>query len=208
MWMRRLLRYFLHGALVTVPFALTLYIIGWLLQAIDTFLPLGIPGLGLLLTLVLITLAGFLTSNVVGKSFVDTTDRFLKRLPLVKLVYTSIKDLIGAFVGDHKSFDRPVAVQIAPGSPLKMLGFVTRRGLHVLGMPDHVAVYCPQSYNFAGNLLIVPAELVEPLDATSGEIMTFVVSGGVSGLGVGQSVLPPPSMPYGGTAGPHSRPTL
>jgi uncharacterized membrane protein len=209
MWMRKLPGYFLRGALVTAPFALTLYIIGWLLRAVDRFLPLGIPGLGLLLVLVLITLAGFLTSNVVGKSFIDATDRFLKRLPLVKLVYTSIKDLIGAFVGDHKSFDRPVSVQVAPGSPVKMLGFVTRRGLHVLGMPEYVAVYCPQSYNFAGNLLIVPADMVEPLDVSSGELMTFVVSGGVSGLGVGQSVLPlpPASTPYT-SPGPNSRPSL
>jgi len=208
MWMRRLPRYFIRGALVTAPLALTLYIIGWLLRSIDRLLPLGVPGLGLLVTLVLITLAGFLTSNVVGRGVVEATDHFLKRLPLVKLVYTSIKDLIGAFVGDHKSFDRPVAVQVAPGSPVKMLGFLTRRGMHVLGMPDHVAVYCPQSYNFAGNLLIVPADMVEPLDATSGEVMTFVVSGGVSGLGVGQSLLPPPSAPYTGPSGPNSRPTL
>jgi uncharacterized membrane protein len=200
MWLRKLPTYFLRGALVITPLAGTLFIIGWQLRTIDQFLPIGIPGVGLILTMLLITLAGFLTSNVVGRGFLDATDRFLKRLPLVKLVYTSIKDLIGAFVGERKSFDRAVAVRLSADSPLRMLGFVTRPGLAALGMPHHVAVYLPQSYNFAGNLVIVPSDLVEPLDVSSSELMTFIVSGGVSGLGVGQSLLPPPSAPY---AAPH-----
>jgi uncharacterized membrane protein len=196
MWLRKLPGYFLRGALVTAPLALTLYIIAWLLRTIDRILPVPIPGLGLVLTVTLITLIGFLTSNVVGRGVLEAIDRFLKRLPLVKLVYTSIKDLIGAFVGERRSFDRAVAVRLSADSPLRVLGFVTRPGLAVLGMPTHVAVYLPQSYNFAGNLVIVPAELVEQLDVTSSELMTFIVSGGVSGLGVGQSLLPPPSAPF------------
>lgn len=196
MWLRKLPSYFLRGALVTTPLALTLYIIGLLLKTIDQILPVGIPGVGLVLTMMLITLVGFLTSNVVGRGVLEATDTFLKRLPLVKLVYTSIKDLIGAFVGERRSFDRAVAVRIAPDSPVRVLGFVTRPGLAALGMPHHVAVYLPQSYNFAGNLLLVPSELVEPLDVSSSELMTFIVSGGVSGLGVGQSLLPPPSAPF------------
>lgn len=192
-WLRKLPRYFLRGALVTVPLVLTAYIVLWLLRSIDRFLPLGVPGLGLLLTLALITLAGALTSNVVGRGVLEATDSFLKTVPLVRLLYTSIKDLIGAFVGDRRSFDRAVAVQVAAGSRVKLLGFVTRHGMHALGMPDYVAVYFPQSYNFAGNLVLVPSDLVEELDVSSSELMTFIVSGGVSGLGVGQSVLPPPS---------------
>lgn len=196
MWLRKIPSYFLRGALVTTPLALTLYILGMVLVTIDRILPVGIPGMGLILTMGLVTLIGFLTSNVVGRGVLDATDRFLKRLPLVKLVYTSIKDLIGAFVGERRSFDRAVAVRLGPDSPFKVLGFVTRPGLAVLGMPHHVAVYLPQSYNFAGNLVVVPSELVEQLDVSSSELMTFIVSGGVSGLGVGQSLLPPPSSPF------------
>ena len=122
---------------------------------------------------------------------VESTDRALKRLPLVKLIYTSIKDLINAFMGDKKSFNRPVAVTVNPATGLKTLGFITRDGLHALGMPLHVAVYFPQSYNFAGYLAVVPREHVETLDVNSAELMTFIISGGISGLGVGQSVLPP-----------------
>src|SRR5688572_5373126 len=119
---RRFPRYFLRGALVTAPLAITFYIVYWLLSLFDQILPIGIPGLGIVITLALITLAGFLTSNVVGRSVFDTTEAMLKRVPLVKLVYSSIKDLIGAFVGDRKSFDRPVVLYLSQGSAIKMLG--------------------------------------------------------------------------------------
>ena len=191
---RRIARYFVRGCLVLVPLALTLYIIYFILSAVDTLLPIGIPGVGLILTLLMITLVGFLTSNVIGKGIFDLTDGVLARLPLVKLVYNSLKDLVRAFVGDQKSFNRPAAVLLTPGGETKMLGFVTRDGLAALGFPHHVAVYFPQSYNFAGNLVLVPREQVELLDISSAELMTFVVSGGISGFGVGQSLLPPPSL--------------
>jgi uncharacterized membrane protein len=138
-------------------------------------------GAGFLLTLALITLIGFLASNLVTKRLFDYLEKLFSRLPLVKLLYGSIKDLIGAFVGDKKSFDRPVLVEITPGSGTRVLGFITRDSLEFLGLPGHVAVYFPQSYNFAGNLLIFPAEQVHPLDIDSSEVMAFLVSGGVSG---------------------------
>jgi len=194
MTLKRLVGYFVRGCLVLAPLGLTLYILFTILHAIDQFLPIGIPGVGLLLTLSLVTIVGMLTSNVIGRSAVEATDRALKRLPLVKLIYTSIKDLINAFMGDKKSFNRPVAVTLNPMSGLKALGFITREGLHSLDMPLHVAVYFPQSYNFAGYLALVPREQVEALDVNSAELMTFIISGGVSGLGVGQSVLPAASM--------------
>jgi len=194
MTLKRLVGYFVRGCLVLAPLGLTLYILFTILHAIDQFLPIGIPGVGLLLTLSLVTIVGMLTSNVIGRSAVEATDRALKRLPLVKLIYTSIKDLINAFMGDKKSFNRPVAVTLNPMSGLKALGFITREGLHSLDMPLHVAVYFPQSYNFAGYLAVVPREQVEALDVNSAELMTFIISGGVSGLGVGQSVLPAASM--------------
>jgi len=189
----RLLRYFVRGCLVSVPLVLTGWIIWKTLSFIDQILPIGIPGVGIVVTLSLVTLVGLFTSNVVGKRVFQITDRALSGMPLVKLLYTSIKDLIRAFVGDHKSFDQPAAVMLTPGGA-RMLGFVTREGLHALGMPDFVAVYFPQSYNFAGQLVVVPREQVELLDAASSEVMTFIVSGGISGFGRGQSLVPPPTL--------------
>jgi uncharacterized membrane protein len=189
----RLVRYFVRGCLVTVPLAITGWLIFGTLRFVDQLLPFGIPGVGFVVTLSLVTLIGLFTSNVVGKRVFQVTDRALSGMPLVKLLYNSIKDLLRAFVGDHKSFDRPAAVALTPGGA-RMLGFVTRDGLHMLGMPELVAVYFPQSYNFAGQLLVVPREQVELLDAPSAEVMTFIVSGGISGFGRGQSLVPPPPL--------------
>jgi uncharacterized membrane protein len=191
MSLKRLIRYFLHGCLVTAPLGLTVYIVWMVFGAIDSLLPFKVPGVGFVATIALITLVGVLSSNVVGKSLIDITEGLLQRLPLVKLVYTSIKDLVSAFVGDKKRFDVPVAVTPFPGVDAKVLGFVTREGLARLGLPDHIAVYLPQSYNFAGSLMLFPRDRVDVLDLPASEVMTFIVSGGVSGFGQGESILPP-----------------
>ena len=190
---KRLIRYFVRGCLVSVPLAVTAWLIFVTFRFIDDLLHIGIPGVGFLLTISLVTLIGLFTSNVVGKRVFQVVDRFLSSMPLVKLLYNSLKDLIRAFVGDHKSFDRPAAVLMGPLGT-RVLGFVTRDALHMLGMPEHVAVYFPQSYNFAGQLVVVPRENVELLDAPSAEVMTFIVSGGISGFGRGQSLVPPPTL--------------
>jgi uncharacterized membrane protein len=179
--MRSLLGYFVRGMLVVVPTALTLYVVYFAFTTVDKLLPLGVPGLGLVVTLVLITFVGFLSSNVIGNTLVEEFERLIARLPLTKLVYTSIKDLMGAFVGDRKRFDRPVSVSLTSEGAVRALGFVTREQLGFLDMDGHVAVYFPQSYNFAGNLVLVPRARVEPLETNSAELMTFIVSGGVSG---------------------------
>jgi uncharacterized membrane protein len=201
--MKKLFRYFVRGCLVLAPLAVTLFIIYQGFKTIDQWLGLRIPGLGFVITFALITLVGFLTSSVVGSSVVDITEKFMRRLPLVKLLYSSIKDLISAFMGQRATFNHPVTFQLSPGNDIKALGFITRQSLSRLGLPGHVAVYLPQSYNVAGNLLLVPAERVEAVHAPTSEIVTFLVSGGISGLGVGHSLPPPPpsSMNPGPVAG-------
>jgi len=186
-----LVRYFLRGCLVVAPLGLTVYIFWMVLGTIDRLVPFPVPGLGLVVTLLLITAIGVATSNVVGRTVVDLADALLGRVPLIKLVYTSIKDLVSAFVGDKRRFDIPVSVTLSEGTGARALGFVTRDGLARLGMPDFVSVYFPQSYNFAGYLLLVPRGQVERLNLPAAEVMTFIISGGVSGFGVGRSILPP-----------------
>jgi uncharacterized membrane protein len=105
----------------------------------------------------------------------------LIKAPFVKLLYTSIKDLIAAFMGEKRRFDQPVLVSLSPVGHGEAVGFVTRTDLEFLGLLDHVAVYFPQSYNFAGHLLVFPKDQVRPLEAESSEVMAFIVSGGVSG---------------------------
>jgi uncharacterized membrane protein len=107
-------------------------------------------------------------------------EKVFKGLPLVKLLYSAVKDMTEAFAGEKKSFDKPVIATIAPGGSAKVVGFVTQDTLENLGLSDHVAVYVPQSYNFAGNVLLFPSEAVKPLNIESSQAMAFIVSGGVS----------------------------
>lgn len=182
--MKKLISHFFRGAFILVPLVGTVWILVVVFRTIDQLVPLPVRGLGFVLTLVLVTLVGFLASNVIGRSLFQLTEALFTRLPLVKLVYTSIRDLVGAFVGDKRRFDRPVAVRVSQDPAVRVLGFVTRDDLTTLGLAGSVAVYLPQSYNFSGNLLVVAADRIEPLRTGAGELMTFIVSGGVSGYGV------------------------
>lgn len=174
-------RNFLEGLLILVPAVVTVYVAFFVFQTIDGWLNIPIPGLGFLVTVGLITLTGRFASNVFVQKVVDGTEHLLTKAPFVKLVYTSIKDLIAAFMGEKKRFDQPVIVTLMPGGHAEAIGFVTRTSMEFIGLLDHVAVYFPQSYNFAGNLLVFPKDQVRPLEAESSEVMAFVVSGGVSG---------------------------
>lgn len=179
--MKKLSQYFLQGLLVLVPFVVTIWVIYTIFQKIDGLFSFNIPGLGLIFTILLIFLVGLFTSNFLTRKLVNLADVLFSRLPLVKMIYSSIKDLLNAFVGDKKSFNIPVLVALSSDSDVSAIGFVTNESLDNLGIKDKVAVYLPQSYNFAGNLIVVPKGQVTSLDADSGDVMAFVVSGGVSG---------------------------
>jgi uncharacterized membrane protein len=88
---------------------------------------------------------------------------------------------MSAFVGPERRFDRPVIVDLSPGGGVRAIGFVTRDSLAAYGLADSVAVYFPQAYNFAGQLVVVPRAAVKAIDVPSADVMTFVVSGGISG---------------------------
>ena len=178
--MKRLMSYFLKGLLVFIPAALTVFTIVLVFTKLDGLLRIRIPGLGLVITLVFITLIGFLASNFIGRAFFTLIDRLFARLPVVKMLYSGIKDVIGAFAGEKKSFNKPAIVELTPGGA-KALGFITRDSLDFLSLSDHVAVYFPQSYNFAGSILMFPSDRVTPVSIDSSEAMAFVVSGGLSG---------------------------
>lgn len=178
--MTKLTRYFLEGLLLLVPLAATIYVVFAILSRIDSIFRFEIPGMGFLVTILTITVVGFISSNFLTKKLVSLLDRTFARLPFVKMIYTAVRDLMNAFVGDKKSFNRPVLVSLSSTSNINVVGFLTRESLENIGIMDKVAVYLPQAYNFAGNLIIVSREQVTPLKAESGDIMAFIVSGGVA----------------------------
>ncbi len=179
--MNDLARNFFEGLLILVPVVTTVYVAWLVLEMIDGWLNIPIPGVGFLVTVGLITLTGRYASTVFVQKMLDALERVLVRAPFVKILYTSLKDLIAAFMGEKRRFDQPVLVTLNPNGYGKAVGFLTRSDLQFLGLMDHVAVYFPQAYNFAGHLLIFPKEQIRPLEVESADVMAFIVSGGVAG---------------------------
>lgn len=188
-----LLRYMVKGMLVVIPLGAAIFLIGWTVAKIDTSLnmsdaiwvdpttgqPMYIPGLGILTVLLIILLAGIVVTNFITEPIRNWFIRWLNRLPLFNFLYSSIKDLTEAFVGDEKKFNEPVIVEVNE-TGLKKIGFLTQKDLSKLGLEGQVAVYFPFSYSFAGQLVIVNSDRVKPLKMNGSEAMKFVVSGGVT----------------------------
>jgi uncharacterized membrane protein len=148
---------------------------------IDKLLGFPIPGLGFLITIAFVTIIGILGSNILTKKVLNFIDSLFIKLPIMRLFYTATKDILTVFLGDKKGFEKPVLVTLIPGSDVKVVGFITTESLDSWGIQDEVAVYLPQSYNFAGNLIVVPKRQVTLINARSSEVMAFIVSGGVTG---------------------------
>ena len=177
-----------------MPLGAAFFLIFWSVKSVDSALnlsgdilttktgkPLYIPGLGILNVLLLIFIAGILVTNVVTEPIKRWFNRWLNRLPLFKFLYSSIKDLTEAFVGEEKKFNEPVIVEVNEFG-LKKIGFMVQKDLSSLNLPGEVAVYFPYSYSFAGQVIIISADKVKPIDKSAADMMKFVISGGVSGL--------------------------
>ncbi len=182
-----LLGYFIKGALLVVPFAATIYITLIALNWIDSLIKIKIPGLGMGILLISITLLGYLGSTVLFKSFLDNAEKIITKLPFVSVIYYPLKELTSAFVGNDKKFNQPVLVLINKETQLHKLGFITQKELEAINLTGNIAVYVPHSYNFSGDLFILPREVVKPLNVSSAGIMKFIISGGVTGLRSHQS---------------------
>ncbi len=180
---------FFKGCLLLVPIAATVWLVWTVFVALDRLLPTPVPGLGIVVAAVIITFIGFATSNVVGRQLVQGFESVLERLPIVHLLYASLKDLIDAFVGNKKTFERPVLVKLDEQGGVGVLGFVTCDHFDDPALAGYVSVYLPQSYNFAGNLIVVPAARVTPLQTEGAATVTFIVSGGISGMNAAKKYL-------------------
>jgi uncharacterized membrane protein len=106
---------FFKGILILGPLGLTAYVIWFVFVKIDSLLRIPIPGVGFALTVLVIVMAGALASNIFFERVWTHFEKVLTRLPVVKLLYFSIKDFINAFVGEKKSFSRPVMISLGPG---------------------------------------------------------------------------------------------
>jgi len=189
-----LFRYFFKGIIVVVPVGAAVFLMYWGVYKLDSALnlsgffltdtkgrPIYIPGLGIVTVIVLILIVGLLVTTVITDPIKRWMNRWVNRLPIFKFLYSSIKDLTQAFVGEEKKFNEPVLVEVNEFG-LKKVGFLVQKDLKKIGLPGEVAVYFPWSYSFAGQVVIISADKVKPIDRSAADMMKFVVSGGVSGL--------------------------
>ena len=192
----RVLRYFFQGLLIIAPIGITVFTIYWAFVTIDNIIPTSLippdafvlkylryKGVGFVLVLLLIIVVGYLSSSfIVGRIF-DLFDRLLERTPFIKYIYTSVKDVFDAFVGEKKKFDHPVLVQLY-GLDVWEMGFITQEDVSHFGLEGYMAVYVPHAYAITGKVFMVPKGRVKALENLSaGEAMKFAVSGGVTTIG-------------------------
>ena len=180
---RKFTNYFLKGLILTVPVGITVWVVIKIFLFLDSLLPTTTPGLSILIILVGLAFLGFIGTTFLQVTILNFVDKTLEKIPLVKVIYTSIRDLLSAFVGKEKRFSKPVLVRLSKDAEIYKLGFVTQKDLKNLGIEEGMsAVYLPHSYNFSGNLIIVKNELIQPINGPSDEIMKFIVSGGITNI--------------------------
>ncbi|MSP15627.1 MAG: DUF502 domain-containing protein [Myxococcales bacterium] len=178
--MTRFVGYFLRGLVFLVPVVVTVGIFVFTFRKVDGWLDLPVPGAGVALVVTMVTLIGFLLTNYFARSVLGLVDRLLDRLPFVRLLHVATRDVMNAVAGEKRGHGRAVLVEVGVG--LRAVGYVTRESAEAFGLADYVAVYFPQSYNFAGQVLLVDKARVTPLVKVEGQkVMTFIVSGGVAG---------------------------
>ncbi len=195
--MNKFLKFFLRGLLVVTPVAIVIWLIVSIFQVFrDMLVGLGLPIYGAFLApivaLLLIALIGYIGSSLLVRPAAEVIDGALRRIPGISFVYSSVKDVMKAFVGDQRKFSEPVMVKLNESAEVYKLGFMTSRDLVELELEDMVAVYLPHSYAFSGNLFIVPAKNVRAINRPAGQVMKFIVSGGVVQFTEGEEEEPHP----------------
>jgi len=192
--MNTLGKLFLKGLVVVIPAALTLAILWWLAGGAERllggllsgFLPDGwyIPGMGLLSAVAITILLGLLTHVILFQRLFAVGEAILNRLPLVKSIYSAIKDFMAYLSPDSKEAMRKVVLVRLPGQDFELIGFVTREDFSrlpvQLTVDEPVAVYLPFSYQIGGYTLFLPRSSLTPIDISFEDAMKLVLTGAVT----------------------------
>jgi len=193
---KRLFTYILNGLLISLPLFVTCYVIWTLFSFLDGLIPKLIYsrktleefeeqgrtvwGWGILSLIVILLLLGWLGTRFINQPLRKAFDRALDQVPLIKTIYKSLTELLGAFVGSKKRFNQPVLVKISNDPEVQVIGFITDSDLHQLGdIQNKVGVYIPMSYSFSGHLLIVSTRNIVRIEQNPVDVMKYIVSGGV-----------------------------
>ncbi len=186
--MKKITQYFFQGVLLVAPLAIIIYIVyalfvrvdGWLIEQMELLFGFRIPGLGILASFILLTILGYIGQTALLRPIKKAGRQLIKKIPVLNLLYSSLNDLFSAFVGKEKKFNVPVKVLFNKENELWKLGFITHDSMKEIGNNDLAAVYFPHSYNFSGELYLVPSDRITRIEISPAETMKFIVSGGVT----------------------------
>lgn len=186
-YLRFFLRSFIQGLIIIGPFVVTIWIIWYIVFSIDNIVPSvsgRFPGLIFLIVIFGTTFIGFFGNKFfIGRMIVDGVDYVLEHIPGIKFIYTSLKDVMGSFVGDKKKFNVPVWVKTNENPEIWRIGFLTQSDMSVVNLENMVAVYLPHSYAVSGWVIMTRfSNVKEVTGMSSAEAMKFAVSGGVAGF--------------------------
>ncbi len=185
---------FLKGLVVVIPVSLTLAILWWMARGAEEilggmlmrFLPEGwyIPGMGVVSAVAMTILIGLLTHVILFQKLFALGDTILNRLPLVKTIYSALKDFIAYLSPDSKMAMSKVVLVRIPGQQFEQLGFVTREDFSRLPInlmvEEPIAVYLPMSFQIGGYTLFLPRSCLTPVDMSFEEGMKLILTGAVS----------------------------
>jgi uncharacterized membrane protein len=193
----RLRTWLFAGVLVTAPIVITFYLIWWVIHFIDatvvpmiplryqpeTYLKFGVPGLGLLIVLIVLIVIGGLTTSLLGRYFLNLSDRIFARMPVVRGIYGATKQVFETIFSSQGNAFRSVVLVEFPRAGVWSLGFITATTTGEIA--DHAAaplvnVFVPTTPNpTSGYLLFVPRKDVIELQMSVEEGIKMIVSGGI-----------------------------
>ena len=200
--MTRLRNYFLTGVVVCAPVAITAYLawtfVGWVDSWVkpfipsqynpDNYLPFAVPGFGLIVALFLITMVGFLTANIIGRSIVSYGEKLLNRMPLVRNIYSGLKQIFETVLANRQELFNKVGLFEYPRRGAWSIVFIAKQQATEINAaldPVHgktIAVFRPITPNVTtGYLLYVPEEDVIPLEMSVEDAAKVLISAGLVG---------------------------
>jgi uncharacterized membrane protein len=194
--MRKILTLTMRGLVTVLPLALTVYVIWWLVHSVEEMLhrmllALAIvapehywPGLGLITAFFLLLAIGALVNAYAGKLVLNFWDELLGRIPVIKTIYGSFRDVVSMLpsgAGEKRDLQRVV---LAKFGDARVIGFVTRedvpRAMYAQGGKDWVTVYFPMSYMFGGITVYLPRDQLQHLDISVEDAMRLAITAGLT----------------------------
>lgn len=197
--MGRFRNYFLTGLVVTGPIAITLYLVWWFVTWVDgvvrpfiplayrpeTYMPYVVPGWGLIVAVFTLTLLGFLTANLIGRTLVDLGETFVGRIPAVRAIYRGLKQVFETLFSGKGSSFRKVGLVEFPSPGMWSIVLISQSpneevARSLPGQEEHVSVFLPCSPNpTTGFFFYVPKSKIIEVDLSAEDAATLIMSAGV-----------------------------